>query len=194
MTTDRECLESVSTQLASVQTQIATQLGTTPPPDPNPPDPPDPIPPGDYTPFELKLSAADVLRLAPGEIACSVLPDVTAAGGTTSSGQVIFGETTVSPRGATVEVCFSKTPGLIDPNAGAFYGTFPNTAFLKKDWLESPPPAWGENWQQTANAYGLPYCDKTQGPWYVNVRYNYAASECAYYPCGFVSQWNFSSF
>lgn len=144
--------------------------------------------------FTLKLSGADILRLQPGQIACAVLPDVTASGGTTSSGQIIFGEATVSPRNATIEITISKTQGLIDPNAGYFYQLAENTAFVSMPWLEKPPPAWGTNWQATANAYKLPFADKTKPPWYVNVRFNYAPANCSYPPCGFVNQWNFASF
>lgn len=156
--------------------------------------PPVPPPVGNCTPFTLKLSGADILRLQPGQIACAVLPDVTASGGTTSSGQILFGESTVAPRNATIEITISRTAGLIDPNAGYFYQLATNTAFVNMTWLEKPPPAWGVNWQQIANAYKLPFADKTKAPWYVNVRFNYAAGDCPYAPCGFVNQWNYGGY
>lgn len=151
-----------------------------------------PPPPSGCTPFTLKLSGADILRLQSGQVACATLPNVRASGGTLSSGQILFGEATVSPRGATVEITISKTPGVIDPNAGDFYYKETNASFMQKQWIERP--VWGAKTDEYAAIYQLAKAYETDGPWYVNVRYTYTASNCAYTPCGFVNQWNFGGF
>jgi hypothetical protein len=159
---------------------------------PIPPVIPPPPAPGPYTPIELKHSGADILRMHSGQIASAVLPSINRAD--TNSGQVIFGESTVAPRNAIIEIAISRTQGLIDPNSGDFYSRTENASFMKKEWLERPVTSWGARNDEIAAVYHLAKAYLDQGPWYVNVRYTYAPGDCQFAPCGFVNQWNYGGF
>jgi hypothetical protein len=163
------------------------------PPPPPPPPPPTPPAGGPYIEWNLKLSSADILRMHSGQVASAVLPSVKAAGGQKDSGQIIFSEATVSPSAATIEICISRSRGLIDPNAGGgFYLKSTNGSFTKLEWIERE--IWGTRTDYIASLYGLAKAYLDQGPWYVNVRYTYAPGDCKYAPCGFTNQWNFGSY
>jgi hypothetical protein len=170
--------------------------GTTPPPnpvDPNPTPPnpnPTPLPPGPYKSFELKLSGADRLYLNSGQTACALLPiNIGADNSRVAGGKIIFGETPDSPRSATVEMCISKTPGLIDPNSGFFYHNVPNASYMEFEWLERLPTNWTAD---TARVYQIPICPVAEGPWYFTVRYTYPLDQNVQ-PRAFVNQWNYGA-
>lgn len=182
--------------ILSMQSQIAAHLGTVPPPNPDPPDPtppdPTPVPPGPYVSFELKFSGADRLYLQSGQVACSSLPNnIESMRAASHSGKIIFGETPDSPRGAKVEMCISKTPGLIDPSNPLFYRNVSNSAYMEFEWLERLPPNWTTD---TARIYGIPICKPAEGPWFFSVRYTYQAADNPNPPKAFVNQWNYGGY
>jgi hypothetical protein len=197
---DTICSSSLtSATVGSVGSPSTVNVGVgaavvSPPTPPTPPTPPVqpgcPTPPSDVLDFELKLSGADRLIMASGRIAAAILPAVRAAGGVSPSGKIVFGESTISPRAATVEFSVTKCRGVIDTNAGFCYLRSSNPTFMRRDWIEEP--IWGATTDATANAYELCKAYLTGGPWYVNVRYTYSPGDCSYGNCGFVDQWNFS--
>lgn len=160
------------------------------------PPPPNgcPTPPGDVLDYNVKLSGADILRMSSGRIASSPLPGVKDNGGTTNSGQIVFGESTVAPRSATVEISINKCRGVIDQNAGFCYTSVSSSAFMKISWIEKA--VWGANTDSIANAYKLCRAYQTEGPYYINVRYTFGQGSCLWGEgtCGFVNQWNYESF
>jgi hypothetical protein len=168
----------------SVTIPVTTSATTTPPVQPG-----CPTPPNDVLDFELKLSGADVQRMASGRIASAKLPPVVSR----ASGQVVLGETTTSPRAAIVEISISKCRGVIDtsPPAGntACYLRTDNPTFTTLSWLEQPK--WGASTDSVAAAYSICKAYTTDGTFYVNMRYTY--SVCNYGTCGFVSQWNYGA-
>jgi hypothetical protein len=144
-------------------------------------------PPSDVLDFELKLSGADVQRMASGRIASAKLPPVVSR----ASGQVVLGETTTSPRAAVVEISIGKCRGVIDssPAAGACYLKTDNPTFTTLTWLEYAK--WGASTDSVAAAYSICKAYTADGTFYVNMRYTY--SLCNYGTCGFVSQWNYGA-
>lgn len=153
-----------------------------------------PTPPSDTLDYSVKLSGADILRMSSGRIASSVLPGVKDNGGTTNSGQIVFGESTVAPRSATVEISINKCRGVIDQNAGFCYSSVSSASFMKISWIEKP--VWGASTDSIANAYKLCRAYQTDGPYYINVRYTFGQGGCLWGEgtCGFVNQWNYESF
>lgn len=148
-----------------------------------------PAVPNDVADFTLKLSGADVQRLASGRIASATLPTI----GTQASAQFVLGETTSSPRAATVEASINKCRGVIDTNAGFCYLRTDNPSLTGFTWLERPPAGWGVNTDTYAAAYGLCKAYASDGPYYLNMRYTYSSSSCSLGICGFVSQWNYAA-
>jgi hypothetical protein len=53
---------------------------------------------------------------------------------------------------------------------------------------------WGDSTDTIAAAYNLCKAYTTNGPYYANMRYTYAPTDCAYGTCGFVTQWNYGTF
>jgi hypothetical protein len=154
-----------------------------------------PTPPSDTLDFDLKLSGADRLIMASGRIASAVLPGVKANGGTLDSGKIIFGESTIAPRGGAVEISVTKCRGVIDPNpanGAACYLRSTNIAFTKMEWIERP--IWGASTDGVVVSYNLCKAYLTDGRFYVNVRYSYSPSQCDWGNCGFVNQWNYATF
>lgn len=172
-------------------TRIDIAVSSAPPPPP-PPPPGCAAPPPDVLDFDLKLSGADRLIMASGRIASAILPGVKTNGGVSNSGQIVFGESTISPRAATVEISVTKCRGVIDTNAGFCYLRSPNPTFLKREWIETP--IWGASTDSVAQAYELCKAYLTDGPFYVNVRYTYSPGDCQYGNCGFVEQWNYATY
>lgn len=148
-------------------------------------------PPNDVLDFELKLSGADILRMGSGRIAAAVLPKVSDTRGS-SSGKIIFGEATIAPRAAAVEISVTRCRGVIDTNGGHCYMRSTNVAFMKMEWIEQP--IWGASTDNIANIYGLCKAFQADGPFYVNVRYSYSPSDCQWGDCGLVNQWNYATF
>jgi hypothetical protein len=151
-----------------------------------------PAVPTDVLDFDLKLSGADRLIMSSGRIGSAVLPGVKTNGGTGNSGQIIFGESTLAPRAATVEISVTKCRGVIDSAGGTCYLRSSNPTFTKLEWLERA--AWGASTDAIATAYGLCKAYVADGAKFVNIRYTYSASDCSYGQCGFVSQWNYAGF
>jgi hypothetical protein len=148
-------------------------------------------PPNDVLDFNLLLSGADRLIMSSGRIASAVLPKVSDTRNS-FSGQILFGESTISPRAATVEISVSKCKGVIDTAGGSCYLSSSNPSFLKMEWIEKP--IWDASTDTIAANYNLCKAYMADGTFFVNVRYSYSASDCQYGQCGFVDQWNYAAF
>jgi hypothetical protein len=166
---------------AAALVTINTGGGSTPQ---QPQDPTCPAVPADVQDFDLKLSGADVQRMPSGRIASAVLPVTGHA-----SGQVVIGETTTSPRAATVEISINRCHGVIDTGAGGCYLRTDNPSFATLTWIEQAK--WGTGTDDVIRSYGLCKAFPDQ-KMYVNMRYSY--SQCNYGTCGFVSQWNYGPY
>lgn len=150
-----------------------------------------PTPPSDVLDFELKLSGADILRMGSGRIAAAVLPKISDTR-SSGSGKVIFGESTIAPRAATVEVSITKCRGVIDTNGGTCYLRSTSVSFMKQEWIERA--LWGDSTDAVVASYGVCKAYQTDGTFYVNVRYTYSPENCQWGECGLVNQWNYGSF
>ncbi len=184
---DREMILNIDSQLLSMRNQIATHLGqpvTPQPPNPQPPGgpttPPGTVPPG---PYETGVfigkgnpdrSDGQHLTLNSGQVKCYPLPT-----DDSPSGSINMGEVSGAPQPRSMYVCFSKTPGLIDENGFcAKSGTQIGAVFLTRAVVTGSADRGGQTTIDGSNCapYGYFWTPVAEGPWYVNVRYDYDMS------------------
>jgi hypothetical protein len=94
------------------------------------------------------------------------------------------------------EFQISKCAGQIDPGVGGTcYISSSNSAQLSLNWFESLPLAGtagataGYGTIAGLQAKGACWAPATEGPWYVNIRYNYADCNIASHMCGWKGTW-----
>ncbi len=164
---DREMLQSMYSQLAA---HLSVPV-TVPPPQP-PIGPGTPPPAGNYVTgsFERK-GKPDPVMLHSTQVKCYPLPNDGSATGTIASG-----EQSGSPQPRKIHVCISKMPGLIDPNS-VNYVMSPSqisAVFVTRQFYAGTPGRGGEDIGEAgARARRWFWCPVSEGPWFVNVRYDY---------------------
>lgn len=150
----------------------------TPPPGPGPVPPPPPggnpgaIQPPLPWPAGSPQSEVKHVIVPSGYIFGYVVPPIPDNYPGATSVVLTQGRDANSPGEVTVEYCVSRTPGVIDPNAGP--GFYYKTV--------------GGNYWQTAlfqKALGTPYLDPALGPWYFNIRWTQPEGIA----CGYSLQW-----
>lgn len=159
---------------------VVTPVG--PPVGPPVVPPPPPLPPvGNYEmgAFVGKgnpdRSDGQHLTLHSGRVKCYPLPDDGSASGT-----IIMGEVSGSPQPRDMFVCFSKTPGRIDPNTLCTRSDKQiGAVFLTRPVVTGSAGRGGTATIDGSNAKSMGYhwTPLTEGPWYVNVRYDYDEGE-----------------
>lgn len=103
------------------------------------------------------------LHLASTQVWSAPLPDT---GGATT-GSIIVGEVPGSPQPRKIEVCISRTKGLIDPAGN--YGDFGEQASLS--WFTKAYSIIKD--AASAKARGYAWAPPSEGPWWVNIRLTY---------------------
>ena len=147
--------------------------------------------------FPIHFGGNDLNWLNSGQIGYAPLPTFASWGGGGASAKLITGITTGSLDG-TVEMSINKCPGVID-TTGAYKGGATGGNCYKKitvdaslhwlTWFEAP----GINPSATdaeANQFGICEAYASNGPWYVNVRYNTTSGARADY----LWQYNWDSY
>jgi len=123
------------------------------------------------------------LWLSSGQIGYTTLPLFSKYGGTPQSGStnVAVAITTGSPTQGTVEISINHCQGVIDTTGqyvqgttgGKCYGSFPIDQSVRTlPWFETVGSGAAAA-DAMANLYGICEAYATNGPWYVNVRYNF---------------------
>lgn len=124
-------------------------------------------------------------RLSSGAVGTFVLP-TPILGKTT--GLFKLSETTVTFPLApwSYEIHINKCRGLVQATPGdGCYATSSNKTLFNKVWFTQFVAAFPN--KAKMDTYGYCYAPPGEGPWYVNVRYNYAG--CSTAPCGWHAQW-----
>src|SRR4051812_32314270 len=126
-------------------------------------------------PVSFGFGVNTLIQMAPGTVAYGPLLSVKTVNPFSTVGQVAFDMTSTSPASGTVEISINHCQGAIDTTPGACYSNYfvPNAV----------------NWSEVSTA-ALNQCQadpNSNGPWYVNVRFNYTG--CGYgQNCGYVGQ------
>ena len=100
---------------------------------------------------------------------------------------------TYSPTNGTVEFSISKCPGLIDTDtSNRCNQRFTKLGYMSAVWIEAPTGMFPD--QHSTNLRGACWAPRSEGQWYLNVRWTY--TECAFGAsrCGFNFQWNAASY
>jgi hypothetical protein len=140
-----------------------------------------PAAPADMTSTVIENGGLNFLALGPSKIGSAPLPRTKA---TWSSGQIKLSETSSSPDPVVTHISISKCPGVIDTaNVACYVRGGKNLTDLT--WMERPSS--GINNANIAAALGVCWAPASEGPWYVNVRYDYTA--CLNSRCAFNFQW-----
>jgi hypothetical protein len=135
-------------------------------------------------PLDLKTTAIEnggrnFFALLPGQIGSTDLPRTRAGW---SSGQIKLSETSTSPDPVVTEISISKCQGVIDTSAaGTACYVRGGKNLTDITWMERGSS--GINTKEVAAAFGVCFAPASEGPWYVNVRYNYSAclnANCAF--------------
>jgi hypothetical protein len=173
--------------LVGVGAGVPSWATTTPPPPPtgafNCPTP-DPI--NTTSNFSLTYGGGlnGSLSMNSGQIGYTALPAFSSSGGPAQgeSGKIGVNIGTNSPKSGTVEVSINHCPGVID-TAGAYvqgttggkcYQSFPiDQSEHDQFWFEAISPRGATTMDTWANAYSICEAYSSNGPWYVNVRYNF---------------------
>ncbi len=127
----------------------------------------------------------NLTRLPSGTVYTFTLPALTLG---KISGIFKLSETTVTFPLApwNYEIHINKCKGLVQATPGSgCYASSANKTLFNKVWFIQFTGAY--NTAAKLDASGYCYAPPSEGPWYVNIRYNYAG--CSTAPCGWHAQW-----
>lgn len=165
----------------------------------NPPPPPPPPVPGTGA-FNCPATPADANANFPilyggnsfnylksGQIGYSTLPLMSSWGAApqSESANIAVAISTASPPSGTVEVSINHCPGVIDATGAYTQGVTGGKCYISfamdqsvhnLPWFEHVGNGGAAATDAMANSYGVCEAYTTNGPWYVNVRYNYTAA------------------
>lgn len=125
--------------------------------------------------------------LKPGQIGYTTLPLMSSWGAApqSESANIAGAISTGSPSSGTVEVSINHCPGVIDTNGtytqgvtgGKCYLSFAMDASVHNlPWFEKVGTGGAAATDAMANQYSICEAYATNGPWYVNVRYNFTGT------------------
>jgi hypothetical protein len=155
--TDRELLQTIYAQIGA-HLQYSPTTPVVPPPPPPPPT--SPVVGAPVMATYAGRGNVQYINTSGGQVWCAPLPDT---GGATT-GSIIVGEVPGSPQPVKVELCISKTKGLID-TAGNYMATHGNT---NAGWFTKAYSII--NSFDAAKARGYMWAPVSEGPWFVNIR------------------------
>jgi hypothetical protein len=161
--------------------------------------------PADAVQKNLGFQGADQWIMPAGIIGYAPLTDTATFG--RNSGRITSNDVTATPSNGLVrEISISKCPGVIDTKAGGAnnllmadgtgtcYWTMTGSgSAFNNDWFSAPGPNPAAT-DDLAKTYHICEAYKSQGQWYLNVRYQYTPASCPWGACGLTIQSNFPQF